>query len=120
MTIYTPERLVNAANCGTHCSNDEIRNLAKSMVRERPAGLLIISTKFYGPTNTKGSHIKATINGTRFSRTVGYDHSLGTVEAHAYGAFYLLSGWFEGESLEYVGHDETPDGKGFSFVFRFV
>ena len=120
MTTATPDQLVNAANCGNHCTNDEIKELAKTMVRDRPVGLLVISTKFYGPTDTKGARIKATINGTKVSRTVGYDYGLHTLDAHAYAAFYLLSSWFEGESLQYQGHDESADGKGFCFVYRFV
>jgi hypothetical protein len=120
MTITTPARLVNAANCGNHCTNDELKDLAKSLTRELPVGLVMISTKFFGPTDTKGSRIKATINGTNSSRTVGYDHSLSTLDAHAYAAVYLLSSWFEGESLQYQGHDESADGKGWCFSFRFV
>ena len=119
-TTVTPENLLNAANCGAHCSNDELKELSKSLVRAKPAGLVIISTKFMGPTDTKGSRVKATLNGTNVTRTVGYDHSLHTVDAHHYAALFLLSGWFEGESLQYVGHDESQDGKGWCFVFSWA
>ena len=120
MTTATPTQLVNAANCGMHSTREELKELAKSMTGERLRCLLIISTKFMGPTDTKGARIKATINGTKVSRTVGYDYGLHTLDAHAYAAFYLLSSWFGGESLQYQGHDETSDGKGWCFVFRFV
>lgn len=115
--MNTATELISAVNCSSQSTNDELKALAKAMTRQRPAGLLCISTKFYGPTNTQGARVKATINGTNVSKTVGYDHSMHTLDAHAYAAFYLLSGWFEGEQLEYLGHDETPDGKGWSFVF---
>ena len=120
MTTATPNQLINAANCGIHSTNDEIKELAKRMVRDRPAGLLIINTRFMGPTDTKGARIKATINGTKVSRIVGYDYGLHTLDAHAFSAFYLLSCGFEGESLQYQGHDDLADGKGFCFVYRFV
>jgi hypothetical protein len=119
-TSTTPTNLINASNCGNHCSNQELQDLAKSLTRAQPVGLLIISTKFYGPTNTKGSRIKATINGTPVTKTVGYDHGLNTLDNHAYAALFLLSSWFEGESLQYQGHDETEDGKGWAYVFKFV
>ena len=119
MTTYTPPRLLNAANCGAHCTNDELKDLAKSLTRTSPVSLLSISTKFVGPTNTKSARIKATINGTNVSKTVGYDYSLHTLDAHLYATLFLLSTWFEGESLQFQGHDETTDGKGWNFVYKF-
>ena len=118
--IQTPDRLINAANCGNHCTNDELKDLAKSLTRELPVGLVIITTKFFGPTDTKGSRIKATINGTTCNKTVGYSHALNPLDNHAYAALFLLSTWFEGESLQYQGHDESADGKGWCFAFRHV
>lgn len=119
-TITTPPCLVTAANCGSHCTNNEIKDLAKSLTRELPVGLLIITTKFLGPTDTKGSRIKATINGVNISKTVGYDYALNSLDNHAAAALFVLSGWFEGEHLIYQGHDEAPNGNGWSFVFRFT
>ena len=116
----TPARLVNAANCGNQCTNDELHDLAKSLTRELPVGLVIITTKFFGPTDTKGSRIKASMNGVGISKTVGYGHGLNPLDNHMYAALFLLSTWFEGESLQYEGHDESPDGKGWCFAFRFV
>lgn len=120
MTSTTPARLITAANCGQHSTNDELKALAKGMIRECPLDLVVVSTKFIGPTNTKGSRIKATLNGTTVTKTVGLDYSLNELEMHAYAAFYLLSTWFEGEQLQYWGYDGTADGKGYNFVYRFV
>ena len=121
MTVSTTQaNLITAMNCGNHVNNDDLKQLAKDLNRARPTGLLTITTKFLGPTNTKGSRIRATINGVRTIKTVGYDHALHTTDAHHYAALALLSTWFEGEQLEFIGMDDTPDGKGFSFVYRFV
>lgn len=114
MTTSTPERLINAANCGNHCSPDEIKALAKSLVRELPCSLVIITTKYVGGSVT------ATINDTRATKRVSYDHGLNPLDNHAYAALFLLSTWFEGESLQYQGHDDSADGKGYCFTFRFV
>ena len=120
MTVSSPPCLINAANCGNHCTNQELQALAKSLTRELPVGLLMVTTKFIGPTDTKGSRIKATINGVKFSKTVGIDHSLNSLDNHAYAALFTLSAWFESETLQYQGHDESPDGKGWTFSFRFM
>ena len=114
MTTTTPERLINAANCGNHCSPDEIKALAKSLVRELPTSLIIITTAY------TGGIITARINDTRGSKRVSYDHGMGPLDNHAYAALYLLSAWFEGESLQYQGHDDSEDGRGYCFTFRFV
>lgn len=114
MTTTTPERLINAANCGNHCSNDEIKSLAKSLVREQPVNLVIITTAYVGAS------IKARINGTSFVKRVTYDHALNPLDNHAYAALFLLSTWFEGESLQYQGHDDSLDARGYCFTFRFV
>ena len=125
MTSITPRNLLNAANCGNHVSNDDLKQLAKDLTRDRPAGLITIQTKFIGPTSTKGDRVKATISGTSFSKTVGYDHRLHTTDAHHYAALFLLSSWFEGElyvrqsQLEFIGRDDN-DQNGFCFVYRFV
>lgn len=111
---------LSAANCGSLSSDEGTKVLAKSIMRAKPVALLMISTKFFGPTDAKGPWIEATINGTKTSNVVGYDHALGVLDMHAYAALRTLSFLFDGEQLEYVGHDETPDGKGFTFAFRFV
>ena len=52
-----------------------------------------IQTRYLGPTNTRGSRIKATAYAG--SITVDYDHSLRTEEAHAVAAVALARklGW---------------------------
>jgi hypothetical protein len=52
-----------------------------------------ITTKYLGPTNSRGSRIKATACGT--SVTISYDHSLSAEEAHKAAAIALCTnfGW---------------------------
>ena len=52
-----------------------------------------IETRYLGPTNTKGSRIKATA--AAGSVTVPYDYALSTEEAHAIAAYTLVTklGW---------------------------
>lgn len=72
-----------------------------------------IFTRYLGPTNTKGSRIKATARGV--SVTVPLDHSLDLVERHEKAARALLVklGW-QDHRTALAG--ETPDERGYVFV----
>ena len=73
-----------------------------------------IWTKYLGPTNFRGSRVKASAEGV--SVTVEYDNALNSEDAHAVAALALCrkAGW--PENLYRGGR---PDGKGFVFVFAF-
>jgi hypothetical protein len=70
-----------------------------------------IVTKYFGPSNVKGSRIKATAKSG--SITLHRDHSLNIEDDHAKAAkaladkFGWRGGWFMGDS---------PDGSGYCFV----
>lgn len=49
--------------------------------------MIAITTKYHGPTNTRGSRISATANGHRV--TIPYDYSLNTEALHAAAAVAL-------------------------------
>lgn len=72
-----------------------------------------IFTRYLGPTNTKGSRIKASARG--LSVTIPLDHALDLVERHEKAARALLGklGWYDRDTA-LAG--ETPDGKGYVFV----
>lgn len=48
------------------------------------------STRYFGPTDHKGSRVKATHVNTRASKTVPWDHALDAHENHARAAALLL------------------------------
>lgn len=70
-----------------------------------------IVTKFFGPTNHRGSRIKATAQAG--SVTVGYDHALNAEDNHLAAATALAAkyGW-EGP----LTAGAMPDGRGYAFV----
>lgn len=71
-----------------------------------------IVTKFFGPTNTRGSRIKATAQAG--SVTVSYDYALNSDENHAAAAQALAEkfGWFG------AWHEGgAPDGRGNVYVW---
>jgi hypothetical protein len=57
--------------------------------------MIAITTKYLGPTNVKGSRIKAIADGGfaegPHTITIGYDHSLNTEQAHLKAAVALKS-----------------------------
>lgn len=61
-----------------------------------------IQTKFLGPTNSRGSRIKATC--AAGSRTVEYDHAMNVEENHCYAAQMLQ------EKLGWLSHGELAFG----------
>lgn len=75
-----------------------------------------ITTKFLGPTNTRGSRIKATADAG--SITVIYDHRLSVDANHRAAAMALVErcGWTEPHyPADWVGGG-LPGGKGYAFV----
>lgn len=56
--------------------------------------MVAITTKYLGPTNTKGSRIKASAGRGR-EVTISYDHALGQEACHAKAARALMTkmGW---------------------------
>lgn len=70
-----------------------------------------ITTQFLGPTNFRGSRIKATCQAG--SVTVSYDHRYNAYENHAIAARTLA------EKMEWRGHyygGALPNGRGYAFV----
>ena len=72
-----------------------------------------IFTRYLGPTNTKGSRIKASARG--LSVTVPLDYALDLVERHEKAARELLAklGW---QDRQTALAGETPDERGYVFV----
>ena len=74
---------------------------------------IAIETKYYGPTNTRGSKIIATTaNGQRLS--MPYDHS-GNEHERAAHALATKMGWLEDGKFRLVG-GSTKSGMAFVFV----
>ena len=81
---------------------------------------IAIHTKYIGPTNTKGSRIKASLrrdSKTLWTVTVPFDHSLGCEERHKQAAVSLIHkyiGHMTNETLYICG--STLDNKGYIFA----
>jgi len=77
-----------------------------------------IATKYIGPSNTKGSRIKATA--AAGSVTIGYDHRLNPEENHMAAAHALATnlGWIENLSARgfELAQGGSPEGNGYIFV----
>lgn len=60
---------------------------------ERITQMQAIQTRYFGPSNVRGSRIKATCAAT--SITVGYDHALNSEKNHEAAAIALIAkmGW---------------------------
>lgn len=71
-----------------------------------------ISTKYYGPTNTRGSRIKASDSDNN-NATVSYNYALNSEDNHIAAAMALCNkmGW--SDSTLHGGHTKT----GMVFVF---
>ena len=80
-----------------------------------------IVTKYLGPTNTKGSRIKATCYGG--SLTVSYNHSLTDEENHILAAYELAVNkmkWKSWLRLKSIASGSLPDGKSCVHVLKAV
>ena len=73
-----------------------------------------IITKYFGPTNTRGSRIRA--KASAGSVSVPYDHALNGPENHDVAAVKLAEKykWLD-DGSELVGGG-TPDGAGYAYV----
>lgn len=111
----TTSTVVSAHNCSRYDEDCAIAGLAKAIKPELKQAILI-ETTYQGPTDTKGSRIRAKMLGTSYAHTIGLDYSLGTVEARLKAALSMLGNWFEGEALVAASYDETKHG--FIFVFN--
>lgn len=76
-----------------------------------------IVTTFYGPTNTRGSRVKAQCDAK--TMWFSWDHALGVTENHQHAAARLAVdlGWIqEGASMRYALQGGSLPGKGIAWV----
>ena len=78
--------------------------------------MIAIHTKYIGPTNTRGSRIKAyTTSG--FSVTVPYPHALSYEKCHFEAVKALVAKHKLDWDLSNMRYGDSADGKGYSFCF---
>ena len=85
--------------------------------------LVIVYTRFAGPTNTRGSRIvaAATYFGRKNTVSHNYLHEYGGTENHLTAAFKFLGkhlGDADRHNFELVGQSDNPTGSGMAFVFK--
>ena len=78
--------------------------------------MIAIHTKYLGPTNVRGSRIKA-YTASGFSATVPYDHSLSGVDVHFQAVKALVANNKLEWNLEGMRCGDSADGCGYSFCF---
>lgn len=74
-----------------------------------------IITKFLGPTNTKGSRIKAT--SWSGAVTVSYNHALNVLDNHRAAADAVCAK--RGDGWRIVSNGASPDGHGYAFIAEY-
>ncbi len=85
--------------------------------------MIAIHTKYFGPTNTRGSRIKAYTcsffnnNNKGFTVSVPYDHALSGVDVHFEAVKALVAKHKLDWNLEAMRYGDSADGKGYSFCF---
>ena len=83
--------------------------------------MIAIHTKYLGPTNTRGSRIKAytASYGSQkgFEATVYYNHALDGVAVHFEAVKALIAKNDLKWNLEGMRYGDSADGRGFSFCF---
>lgn len=83
--------------------------------------MIAIHTKYIGPTNTRGSRIKAyTCDGMGlkgFTATVPYNHALNGEMVHFEAVKELVRKNKLDWNLKNMRYGDSADGKGFSFCF---
>lgn len=78
--------------------------------------MIAIHTKYIGPSNTRGSRIKAfTTSG--FSVTIPYPHDLSDEVCHFEAVKALVKKHKLDWNLEGMRFGDSADGKGYSFCF---
>ena len=79
---------------------------------------IVVETKFIGPTNFRGSRVKATC--FRGSVTVSYDHSLGCGGGpHEKATRALLEKFWPGGKQDVLAGGESPSGRGYVYIASF-
>lgn len=94
---------------------------------------MVITTRFIGPTNTRGARIRATFPGRDFSVTVSLNYALSGSAAHMEAAQVLVAKWNRA-ALDYAASinqapeyastidgtfhcvGQTPDERGYVFA----
>ena len=83
--------------------------------------MITIHTKYLGPTNNRGSRIKAyTCDGMGlkgFTATISYPHELSGEACHFEAVKELVKKNELGWNLKNMRYGDSADGKGFSFCF---
>lgn len=79
--------------------------------------MLAIHTKYIGPTNTRGSRIKAYTNGG-LSVTIAYPYALSYENCHFEAVKALVSKHKLDWDLTDMRFGDSADGKGYSFCFE--
>jgi len=76
-----------------------------------------ITTKYLGPTNFKGSRIKATTSFGKTSITISYPYELSGVECHAKAVKLLISKLKWEDDADYTRMIYSQLESGYVFVF---
>lgn len=82
--------------------------------------MLAIHTKYIGPTNTRGSRIKAytvRYSGKPIEVTIPYAYEAGTVQAHFEAVKELVKKHKLDWNLSGMRYGDSADGRGYSFCF---
>jgi hypothetical protein len=83
--------------------------------------MIAIHTKYIGPTNSRGSRIKAYTVGygdhKGFTATIGFPHEFDSVRAHFEAVKALVKKNQLDWTLEGMRYGDSADGKGYSFCF---
>jgi hypothetical protein len=83
--------------------------------------MIAIHTKYIGPTNSRGSRIKAYTTGygdiKGFTATIGFPHEFDSVKAHFEAVKALVTKNQLDWTLEGMRYGDSADGKGYSFCF---
>jgi hypothetical protein len=83
--------------------------------------MIAIHTKYIGPTNTRGSRIKAFTAGSGsikgFEVTIPYPYELSGEQVHFAAVKALVKKHGLEWNLEGMRYGDSADGKGFSFCF---
>lgn len=83
--------------------------------------MIAIHTKYIGPTNTRGSRVKAYTCGAGsikgFEVTIPYPHELSGEQVHFAAVKALVKKHNLNWNLEGMRYGDSADGRGFSFCF---